>query len=191
MRRSLASLIPAWIACCALAEIGPAQTALWSRHGSGIFDQVGSSVAGVGDLDGDGYADFAFGAIQDARLSGKGYVRVYSGRTGDLLQAWSGDAVGDGFGVSIASPGDLDLDGTPDVVVGATPTAKSVKTGYVRVFSGATGKVIRTLRGDSAGDLFGVSLAGLGDVNGDKLPTSRSGRPSTSSAPRSTPGRYT
>jgi hypothetical protein len=37
------------------------------------------------------------------------------------------------------------------------------------VFSGADGSVLYSFDGDSAGDLFGGSVSGAGDVNGDGL----------------------
>ena len=58
--------------------------------------------------------------------------------------------LGDGFGTSVAVLGDLDDDGVRDLAVGA-----SVR-GQVRVFSGADGTDLYTLRGQPG---FGASLA--------------------------------
>jgi hypothetical protein len=63
----------------------------------------------------------------------------------------------DYFGYDVATAGDIDRDGRPDVVVG------SLK--YARVFSGRDGRVLFNLRNPSL--RFGVSVAGVGDLNGD------------------------
>jgi len=66
---------------------------------------------------------------------------------------------------SILSSGDVNGDGFDDLIVGAVQAA--VWPGYARIFSGRSGLVLYTLSGDSAGDFFGVSVSGAGDLNGD------------------------
>jgi hypothetical protein len=89
-----------------------------------------------------------------------------SGQT-SVLYAFTGDAAGDGCGSSVASAGDVDGDGTNDIVVGHYGAPGGSYAGRVRVYSGATGAVLFTLEGGAPGDQFGASVDGAGDVNGD------------------------
>jgi hypothetical protein len=81
-------------------------------------DQFGSSVAGIGDIDGDGLVDLAVGAWRDAQVGAEcGSVAIHVG----LAQQWTtfwGAAPGARFGQSVAA-GDLDNDGFVEVLVGA------------------------------------------------------------------------
>jgi hypothetical protein len=84
-----------------------------------------------------------------------------------VLYAFSGDAAGDGCGSAVASAGDVDGDGTNDVIVGHWGASGGTYAGRVRVHSGATGAVLFTIDGAAAGDQFGASVDGAGDVNAD------------------------
>ena len=150
-----------------LALSGRDGRVLHSIPGDHPSDRLGTSVAGVGDVDGDGFDDFAAGS--PFGTPAEGGARVFSGRTGVVLWSWSGDAPGDRFGQCVAGAGDADGDGCPDVAVGA-PFASQAGTyaGRVRVFSGRTGEVLHTFDG-AAWDQLGASLAGVGDVDGDGL----------------------
>lgn len=84
-----------------------------------------------------------------------------------LLRTLSGPS-GAEFGCAVASGGDVDLDGVPDILVGAR--AQGSNRGHVHVFSGATGALLADIGGgafSSSGDYFGTSVAFLGDLNGD------------------------
>src|SRR5690606_28195335 len=78
---------------------------------------------------------------------------------------------GDFAGRSVAVVGDVDGDGTTDLLVGADGVdGNSTDEGHAFLISGATGLVLRTFVGDSIGDFFGASVAGAGDVDGDGVP---------------------
>jgi len=130
-------------------------------------EQLGNVVALVPDVDGDGLADVAASSPTDA--SGFGVVRVFSGATGALLWSVQGPSAGTQFGASLAGLRDVDGDGRGDVAVGAyfANFAGAPGAGSVRIYSGATGTLIREHRGDAMDDHMGWSVADAGDVDGD------------------------
>lgn len=143
--------------------------------GQGPGDFFGHTVDGIGDLDGDGFADIAVGAPQGRYTGphiGPGYVRVFSGRDGALLLELHGDAPFDQFGHSVRGVGDVTGDGRVDLLVGA-PRAVTLGVqptglpGYARLFSGRDGVLMHTFVGTDPDDQFGVSVAAVGDFDGD------------------------
>lgn len=87
-------------------------------------DNFGHSVASAGDVNGDGYDDVVVGAWNNSDRAGRAYV--FGGRPvmGAIPAASAnliitGDDPGDGLGQSVASIGDIDGNGRPDLVVGA------------------------------------------------------------------------
>jgi hypothetical protein len=84
----------------------------------------GSSVAGIGDIDKDGYADFLVGAPQHSGgESNEGGVWLFRGsdQGGELVPWWrrESNVVEARYGSSLARLGDANLDGWPDFAVGA------------------------------------------------------------------------
>ncbi len=67
---------------------------------------------------------------------------------------------------SAAAAGDLDGDGSDDLVVG---DASNGDRGRVRLVSGRTGRTLATITG-SAGEYLGRHVAGVGDLDGDGRP---------------------
>ena len=142
---------------------------LYTFNGDGAVDSLGESVSGAGDVNGDGFADLIVGAHgDDNNGTNSGSARVFSGFDGSILYTFNGDSAGDFFGEVVSGAGDVDGDGVPDFIVG-TPRDDNNGThsGSARVFSGFDGSVLYTFNGDSAGDRFGVSVSGAGDVNND------------------------
>ena len=90
-------------------------------------DFFGSSVALIGDFDGDGISDLLAGARGDENrgavyllsMNANGTVRIHRKITADT--ATPELANGDMFGSAVASLGDLDGDGVEDLAVGAQP----------------------------------------------------------------------
>lgn len=92
------------------------------------------------------------------------------GQTNRVLWTAPGAAANDNLGYALSACGDIDRDGSDDVLAGA-PWADDLglDAGHARVF-GRNGQVLLTLRGTAAGDHFGTSVAGAGDVNADGWP---------------------
>lgn len=156
-------------------------------------DKFGSSVASIGDLDGDGVIDLAVGAeLDDDGGGGIGAVWVlFMHADGTVkgeqkVSATDGGLVGpldnfDLFGKSIAALGDLDGDGVPDMAVGAAfDDDGGDDRGAVWVlFMNADGTVkgeqkISSTAGGFGGalddnDQFGFGVAGIGDLDGDGI----------------------
>lgn len=138
----------------------------------GLF---GWAVSGVADVDGDGIGEALTSApFNTAGGANAGRAYLYSGATGASLFTWTGTA-NDYLGYAIADAGDVDGDGSSDVIVGAPRPAAE---GLAYVYSGASGDEIAVLTGEASGDGFGSAVAGVGDVDGDGLADVLVGAPS-------------
>ncbi|MDA0668050.1 MAG: hypothetical protein O3A50_09780, partial [Planctomycetota bacterium] len=100
---------------------GATGSLIWQFDGQASADQLGRSVSGAGDVDGDGFDDVIVGAhgADPGGLSDAGSAFVYSGATGSLIWQFDGQASSDILGISVSGAGDVDGDGFDDVIVGA------------------------------------------------------------------------
>ncbi len=152
-------------------------------------DLFGSSIANIGDLNGDGTLDIAVGATSDnagGLIRGAIHVMLMnsSGTVSNTIEindlTANGPALnnGDGFGISIANIGDLNGDGTIDIAVGADyDDAGGSNSGAIHVmFMNSNGSVSNTIEINNNtangpvlndGDGFGISIANIGDLNND------------------------
>ena len=142
--------------------------------GQAAGDSFGHAVACAGDLDGDGSDDLLIGApwASPNGLSSAGSAFVFSGRTGVQLLRIDGPNASGGLGRAVCGPGDLDGDGTPDLLLGAPGTYSSSSGGSVSLYSGATGSLIyqRNAGLGSSNESLGASVGTTGDVDGDGIP---------------------
>lgn len=132
--------------------------------GTGTSEQLGWSVAGVGDVDADGLPDYAGGSRVPYRL------RVWSGATHQLLHEFTGDSSGE----SVDGIGDVNGDGHDDIAYARI--VGGLKRGEVDIVSGKDGSKIRTITSplnagfaDSNIDYFANELTGIEDVTGDGI----------------------
>ncbi|MCP4706632.1 MAG: T9SS type A sorting domain-containing protein [candidate division Zixibacteria bacterium] len=124
-----------------------------------------------GDLNADGKHDIVVPNINWSTTDGR--VDVISGANGDTLHSWTGRSGYAGtFGWSIAVAGDVDADGTNDIIIGeprydsgTLPSGKD--KGQVYVYSGRTGYKLYSRVGPSAYGQFGYNVEGAGDLDND------------------------
>ncbi len=131
-------------------------------YGSVANELIGLTVADAGDVDRDGFSDIVVGSYRSnpSTSSFAGNFRVHSGATRAVLFEAVGE-LGEQMGIRVASADDVNGDGHADVLVGSRRS--------LRVFSGREGgALIERLRGDDV-DLYGWSVAGVGDIDGDGL----------------------
>ncbi|WP_221066355.1 integrin alpha [Methylomagnum ishizawai] len=158
--------------------------------GAEWMDRLGIAVAGVGDINGDGYGDLVVGAFGTAAFdqphtsSYQGSAYVLFGHAGgfpdhidvanlDGSQGFRLDGVGVSpyFGVSVSAAGDINGDGYDDMAIGAPgadPGGKdNAGSGYVLFGRNFTGGAVQqggtgddTLAGTAAADRF---VGGLGN----------------------------
>ena len=157
--------------------------AVLDANPDGIFGRLqtgatsGTSVAGLGDANGDGYADLAVGSpLFDGTAVDAGRVDVYFG--GAAINTTSDGVIQSGmaglrFGSALSAAHDANGDGYADLLVG-TPFFASGQTneGAVYVYLGGAGTGFNTasdliIQSNQAEAQIGLALAGLGDVNGD------------------------
>jgi hypothetical protein len=103
-----------------------------------IGDLFGSSLANMGDLDGDGVDDLLVGASAHTGTNQhNGYARAFSGKTGEILFTIEGDSPDGGFGVTVANAGDVNGNGVNDVLIGEnlySPNTSNTRLGRVHVY---------------------------------------------------------
>ena len=161
------------------------------------YELAGRFVAGVGDVNQDGWDDILIGAPGADDGTGCAYLVFgaadFGGPTAQVALAdiiadargiiLHGAQVGDGLGSSGGTLGDFNGDGAPDFVVGAPFADSSTAAGAGQVFVVLGGDDLVSqylptadisavgfgfaVSGSEAGDAFGHALAGGKDINGD------------------------
>lgn len=103
---------------------GASASPSWSIFGGQENARLGYAVASVGDVNVDGLADLLAGAfLHDGDLADEGRMSLYLGHPEGLSDEPAFTVEGDGadarLGISVASAGDVNGDGTLDVIAGA------------------------------------------------------------------------
>jgi FG-GAP repeat protein len=144
------------------------------------------SAAGLGDVNGDGFPDFA---VATTGSDGNGAVHLYLGSASASAVGWNGDAAShridlaspDGAGGEffwVAAAGDVNGDGYADLLVGASGVAS--KVGVAHLYLGARDPAaawsgsapaarIDLTSPDGTMNDFGSVVGSAGDVDGDGL----------------------
>ncbi len=153
-------------------------------------DEYGWSVAGIGDLNGDGVQDIAVGAyLDDTGSINAGAVYIhFMNIDGSINSTAKIDfttpngpglvSSGDEFGWDIANLGDLNLDGVQDLAVAASgDDVFAGNAGAIHIhFMNTDGSIDTTVKIDgttpngpslAASDFYGTSVANIGDLDGD------------------------
>ncbi len=162
---------------------GPISGSVALQSADAVWSDTQTAVAVIDDLDGDGHPELAFGlpswsdgtgpagavVVADASLTGDFVAEA------DALGVLTGSLPGEALGTSVAEAGDVDGDGTPDLLAGA-PAGHGEGTDAGHAFL-----VLGPVEGhqpirDHAITLVGprnhgagVAVAGLGDLDGDGL----------------------
>lgn len=149
---------------------------LFRRLGLKNHTKFGSAVSGAGDLDNDGFDDIIVSSLAYSIYNDSAKVWAYSGQTGALLYTVAQGSMTDKFGACIDALGDISNDGYDDFVVGASWYAN--RKGNLYIFSGESGELLyESYSRFTPNVTVGVSVAGVGDTDGDGSPDFVSGSP--------------
>src|SRR5262249_14452824 len=137
----------------------------------GLF---GYAVDGAGDWNGDGTPDVVAGApdyektILFGTVPEAGYVAVVSGAGPTLLNSYARAAEHDNGRISVAGAGDVNAQGLPDIVVGASGADTTVGFGgKAHVYSAEAKQLLFTVQGTEPTGSLGSGVDGAGDTNND------------------------
>lgn len=151
----------------------------WVYQSDQAAARLGQALAPLGDVNRDGYADFAVGARgYDQGKADNGAVFVFFGSSGGPgpVPDWSayGEQSGDSFGFALDGAGDVDGNGYPDLLAGAPGYSDGEileDFGAVYLFYASAAGLSPTpawkITGSQNYSGFADAVAGLGDANQD------------------------
>ncbi|HQW42085.1 MAG TPA: FG-GAP-like repeat-containing protein [Flavobacteriales bacterium] len=145
---------------------------LWTWSGLQDYAQFGFSVAGAGDLNGDGRSDVVIGEpYLDVSLTDRGRVHVFHGNGIGLTFSVTRDGPSSNahFGYAVSSAGDMNGDGYGELLVGAPgySTERGRLYGFRGGASGIEATATSIYTGTQASARLGSSVSLAGDVNVD------------------------
>lgn len=137
----------------------------WTRYGGQTGASLGTAVSGAGDLNDDNYDDILVGApLHNGSQDDAGQVLIFCGNSSGILgepcQTISGSKLEERLGEAIAGAGDVNNDGTSEIIIGAPGQDTA------RLYSGLNTTPIWTAVSDQNNTQFG-SAVHLRDINGD------------------------
>jgi hypothetical protein len=141
--------------------------------GNKLYSRFGSSVKGCGDLNNDGFADFAVGDNKYESYTGRTFIYFGAAQMDTIADLiLTGEKDYDNFGYSVSSAGDFNNDGFDDLLIGAKGDINGYgnDTGRVYIYYGAT--IMDTIfdikiNGKEPDTYFGSSVSEAGDLNSD------------------------
>ncbi|MGK7897576.1 MAG: hypothetical protein AB4372_29155 [Xenococcus sp. (in: cyanobacteria)] len=168
-------------------------SSLDGRNGFGLEginadDNLGNSLSGAGDINGDGFADFIISAAGAGEEIDR-YGSTYSDRRGETYIIFGGTDVGnsgtfdlsslnghngfkvqgieegDNLGFVVSDAGDINGDGFDDIIV-ATPFAGKTYERYGDTYSDPRGEVYVIFGGTDVGNSGEIELSSLDGENG-------------------------
>ena len=169
-------LIPQlWLVCGILETLTARE--YWGPLPSRVLEPVGSEggrlrvIACVGDLDGDGCEDIAALVSDSVESSTRHEMVAFSGRNGERVLHEAFETASANSWFAIGGAGDVDGDAVPDLVLG---TRDPRWTGddplrEIQVRSGRDGSLIGGWTQPLADEGVELTLAGAGDVDGDRF----------------------
>ncbi len=159
---------------------GTPANAAWTGEVNQVNAGLGTSVSGVGDVNGDGYGDWMAGApnYDSGGINDVGAVFGWQGSVSGPAASWQlkGDQAGAGLGTVLAGAGDVNGDGYGDILVGS-PGRDNGQTdeGWTGLYYGNGGAGLalrpRQLRADGS-----APVALKGGVTGGSLQLQLVGR---------------
>ena len=170
------------------------------QQGAKFGGQLGTSIANVGDVNGDGTSDILVGVPHHAaageggeeKLFNAGRAFLFNGKNGNVLLTLDDPEPDENarLGFAVSSAGDVNSDGVPDLVV-AAPFKGSpeglAEVGIVYIFSGKNGILLREITppsqgGAEEGGRFGTAVANAGKIDDDRVSDILIGAPGRSLA---------
>ncbi len=147
---------------------GALGTLLLQLDGNASFENFGTSVTAINDINGDGIDDILVGTpgADPFGLTDAGEIDLFSGNNGTLLLHIDGTVASGRFGAQVVALSDLDGDGLPDFA--ASEPGRNSNAGRVYVYSGLSGTILFQLDGNP-GDAMGTALSSAGDYDLDGI----------------------
>lgn len=164
-------------------ELGNLDSGGFVIRGADFGDNLGSSVSGAGDVNGDGINDVIIGAPGANNLAGSAYgifgkadsTEINVGSLGSAGFAIAGASSGDSLGSAVSGAGDVNGDRLPDLLIGAAGANNLAGVTYllfgkeentdVDVSNFGTDSIV--INGIASGDRSGIAVSGVGDVDAD------------------------